>query len=105
MDTAMFLGIFEQNKPNMTADNQLKSTAIDRTLKSCRAYFRFTPSDGVSVKAMTFSLHFGDEETGIDEVKDEEPMGIWYDLSGRKTGNRKLSRGVYIRNGKKIVVK
>ena len=36
--------------------------------------------------------------------------GAWYDLSGRQVAghqpaNRTLSRGIYIHNGKKVVVK
>ena len=29
---------------------------------------------------------------------------VWYDLSGRKMVNGKLLKGIYINNGKKIVI-
>jgi hypothetical protein len=53
-----------------------------------------------------------DEETGIkrptpDPSRDGgEKAGAWYDLSGRKGGlSRTLPKGIYIRDGKKVVVK
>ena len=60
--------------------------------------------------------YFGLTETdtdGIDEIKSEELRmkneGAIYDLSGRqivnsKSSNRKLPRGLYIQNGKKVFI-
>ncbi|MCR5851535.1 MAG: DUF4965 domain-containing protein [Bacteroidaceae bacterium] len=58
----------------------------------------------------------GDIGTGIGEIKNEESRmkntemsnGAWYDLSGRKvvnskSSNRKISKGIYIKDGKKVV--
>ncbi len=47
---------------------------------------------------------------GVDEVSDDEQTGMTYDLSGRQIVNRqssngKLPRGIYVRNGKKFVIK
>ena len=55
----------------------------------------------------------GEISTGIREMKSEElrmknettPNGKCFDLSGRQIVNGKLPRGIYIRNGKKFVVK
>ena len=60
----------------------------------------------------------GDIGTGIDEMNNEElriknenmSNGTWYDLSGRqivngKSSNSKLSKGIYIKDGKKRIVK
>ena len=45
-------------------------------------------------------------------VNGQSSNGIWYDLSGRRIGdgqwkmdNGQLPRGVYIRDGKKVLVK
>ncbi len=49
-----------------------------------------------------------DDATPINEelrVKNEESAGAVFDLSGRKVANGKLPNGVYIVNGKKIVIK
>lgn len=91
----------------MTADDQLKSTAIDRTLKSCRAYFHFTPNNGYSVKALTFSLNFGDED-GIKDLSKrnhESATDHWYDLGGRQIEQLPIHKGIYIKDGKKVVIK
>lgn len=47
------------------------------------------------------------ELTAIHELKNGilQSEGTVYDLSGRKTGNYKLPKGVYIQGGRKIVVK
>ncbi len=93
----------------MTADNELKSTAVDRTLKSCRAFFRFTTADG-QVKALTFSLNFGGDTDGIVSLEKgrltaEDENGKWYDLGGRQFEKLPIQKGFYIKDGKKIVVK
>ena len=64
-----------------------------------------------------FVLHFGDndETTGIIDTKRLNDKGQmindnWYDLSGRKIvngklSNGKLSKGIYISKGVKVVIK
>ena len=49
-----------------------------------------------------------DDATPINEelrVKNEESAGAVFDLSGRKVANGKLPNGVYIINGRKVVIK
>ncbi len=57
-------------------------------------------------KAITVEIFMEDDEaTGVDSaVKSQQGDGIIYDLSGRKV-NRITRPGIYIRNGKKIVIK
>lgn len=50
------------------------------------------------------------EETGIEDIKNQElrksdALGKVYDLGGRKMTSDKLSKGIYIINGKKVLVK
>ena len=47
------------------------------------------------------------EATGIDEsiVNSEDMNSVWYDLNGRKLQGKPSLKGVYIKNGKKVVVK
>ena len=70
------------------------------SLKPFRAYFAI-PSG--SVKANVISLSF-DEETSITEITNHKSVNdIYYDLSGRRV---ELPRpGLYIVNGKKVIVK
>jgi len=46
------------------------------------------------------------ETTGIDAslVNSEEVNSVWYDLNGRKLQGKPSLKGVYIKNGKKVVV-
>ncbi len=71
---------------------------------ACRAYFELDNSIGNAV------LYFGNETTGIRSLTpDPSPKGEgsgWYTLQGLKLGDSKpTAPGVYIHNGKKIVIK
>ena len=89
----------------MTAGNKLKYTGVPRTLKACRAYFQFTEA----AAARQFVLDFGDGDvtTGIvtlDNLSVSQPDD-YYDLLGRKMPNGQMRKGLYINNGKKVVIK
>ena len=49
----------------------------------------------------------GEGTTGIDAslVNSEEVNSVWYDLNGRRLQGKPSQKGIYIKNGKKIVVK
>jgi len=74
-------------------------TATD--LAEGKAYLFVEATGGGEAKALT--LYFGDE-TALDAVKTETvDKGPAYDLSGRRV--ERTTRGLYIQNGKKLVVK
>lgn len=89
----------------LTADNTLKYTGKDRTLKAFRAYFQFAESEG----ARTFILDFGEGGTAttIGNLPSEMfGQGDWYTPSGIKVGDSlPAKKGIYINNGKKVVIK
>lgn len=89
----------------MTAGSKLKYTGVPRTLKSCRAYFQFTEA----AAARQFVLDFGDGDvtTGIVTLDNlnVSQSDDYYDLLGRKMPNGQMRKGLYINNGKKVVVK
>ena len=61
------------------------------------------PSDISNVKALT--IVFG-EATGLKAMDNGQlTMDNWYDLNGRKLDKMPTKKGVYIMNGKKVVVK
>lgn len=69
-----------------------------------RAYFELTPTN----KARSFVLNFDDgKTTGILSTKqnDNGHNNYWYDLSGRRLSGKPTKKGVYVMNGKKIVIK
>ena len=90
----------------IAADNKLKNpTELPADMKGFRAYFQLK---GEAATARSFSLNFGDESTGIQIVETEsQPTGQKsqaYDLQGRRV-NGAAQKGVYVVNGKKVIIK
>ena len=90
------------------------------TIDAFRAYFQLngnlTVGDASSGNGINvFALNLDGEETGINSTfisSESVGDGHWYDLSGRKVADASLTtlrsslpKGIYIHNGKKIVVK
>lgn len=78
-------------------------------VNSCRAYFHVDLNGSANIRA--FVLNFsGDDATGIIAI-DNEPWtmdnetGAWYDLSGRKFSEKPWQGGIYINNGRKVMIK
>ncbi|MBQ3360716.1 MAG: hypothetical protein IJR02_11385 [Bacteroidaceae bacterium] len=67
--------------------------------------------NGGAAAVRQFVLNFGDnsEETGILSTTDDTDFtdfdDAWYDLSGRRLSGKPSRVGVYICNGKKVVIK
>ena len=103
----------------MGANNKLYYPNAAMTIKSCRAYFLLKgikagdPSQPNSIRA--FNLNFDDDTTtdiilNMNRTNNTNSDDAWYDLQGRKIANGKLSngqlpKGVYINNGRKVVIK
>ena len=90
--------------------NTLYYSTTDRQIRSCRAYFSVPYIKGnAGAKARAFALNFdGEDVTGIlgvsadsTDVKD----GVWYSLDGVRLSGKPTQRGLYINNGKKVVIK
>jgi hypothetical protein len=75
-------------------------------LNAFRAYFRLSDPNA----ARQFVLNFGDETTGIKSIDDLRIDDLrfddgWYTLDGRRIFNGQLKPGIYIHNGRKVVIK
>ena len=90
--------------------NTLYYSTVDRQIRSYRAYFSVPYINGhAEAKARAFALSFdGEETTGIlgvsanyNGVTDE----AWYSLDGVRLSGKPTQRGLYINNGKKVVIK
>jgi len=85
------------------------SAMVYPSIGAFRAYFQL--DDPASVRA--FKLNFGDgeqEAQGIKEIEDgrlkiENEAGAWYTLDGVKVNGKPTRKGLYIVNGKKVVIK
>ncbi len=88
----------------LSTDNTLYYPVADKTIKPFRSYFHVDLSGGAEIKA--FVLRFGDEATGVQSVQGPEVKGQdsgWYDLQGRKLNGTPALKGMYIKNGQKVV--
>ena len=95
------------------AGNKLYYPNATMTINSFRAYFQLnngiTAGDPSSPNAIrAFVLNFGDEQTGIahpDFTDYTDKADDWYSLDGRKLNGKPTQKGIYVVNGKKVVVK
>ena len=90
------------------------------TIGAFRAYFKIG-DDATAARALTdFNMNFSDgaecgdaisdgsEGTGICPAATKEiadRTGAWYDLSGRKLQVEPTQKGIYVKNGRKFIVK
>ena len=100
----------------LSAGNKLGYAKTDRTIENgkalgaCRAYFHIPAVSGNALMARSFVLNFGlGETTGIQEATgaqvQEYKDGGWYTLEGVRLSSKPTKCGIYIVNGKKIIVK
>ena len=92
------------------AGNKLYNPSeLPQNMKGFRAYFYVKNIGTESAKVRTFNLDFGDgETTGIIELRSEKAGANgegFYDLMGRSIQGQPTQKGVYIKNGKKVIVK
>ena len=79
-----------------------------RTLNCFRAHF-YVKSDGGTAGARCFVMNFEEgTQTGIchtDFTDLTDHADAWYSLDGRKLDSQPTKKGVYIQNGKKVVIR
>ena len=84
---------------NTAVFKKLKSDA--RTIAQYKAYLAFNGAQSAQLMKFAFA---GSDLTGIQNVTETSAKSnTAYDLAGRKVG--KLQKGIYIVNGKKVIVK
>lgn len=74
------------------------------TLKGFRAYIEDTTPNAARILTLDFSDGETTEITTTDFIEFTE-KGVWNTLDGRKLDKKPTSKGLYIVNGKKVVVK
>ena len=74
-------------------------------MKATRAYIT-VPTASATAQGRHYSFDFNGTTTGIDNVNISglEDGGAWYTISGIRV-NRPAAKGVYIHNGRKVIVK
>ena len=86
-------------------DNNLHWPLAGANINACRAYFELN-----GAQASEFVLNFGDgsEELSISpaEIKEiTESAGAWYTINGVRLNSKPTQKGLYIHNGRKVVIK
>ena len=89
-------------------DNTLYYPEAGASINACRSYFSIAA--GSSVKE--YKLDFGDGEEYVDGIENVQCSMFnvqcddgWYSLSGHRLSGKPTAKGIYIENGKKVVVK
>ncbi len=95
------------------ADNTLRYAGSGASLGACRAYFLVDPAavEAGASRLTSFSIDFGEgEATAIKEIGNSQSSNrkspdVWYSLNGVRLSGKPTQRGIYINNGKKVVIK
>ena len=92
--------------------NKLYWPSGAKSINSFRAYFQLnniTAGNPSSSGVRAFVLNFdGNEQTGItttNYTNFSNSDNAWYTLDGRKLSGKPTAKGLYINNGKKVVIK
>ena len=89
-------------------DNKLRYAGNGAKMGAFRAYFKIGEDGGASARVTSFNIDFGEgesETTGITVVSGSPAdTGVWYDLQGRKLQGKPTAKGLYIVNGKTVVL-
>jgi len=93
------------------ADNTLYYPSADMTVGSCRAVFKLNgiTAGDLAQQARAIVLNFGNGETtrisGLSPDPSPKGEGSWYDLQGCRLSGKPTVHGIYINNGKRVVIK
>ena len=92
----------DMTKLFVTGGNKLTHPSADGNINGFRAYFQL-----LDANARSFVLDLGDgETTGLTPVPSPRGEGSeYYSLDGRKLQGKPTTKGVYIVNGKKTIIK
>ena len=89
-------------------DNNLHYVKAGAGLGGMRAYFLVGNDEQAQARRLTtFNIDFGDETTAIINTQTVNQAGTdaWHTLDGRRLQKQPTQRGIYIRNGRKIIIK
>jgi hypothetical protein len=95
----------------LTDDNTLGYSKSTRTLRSCRAHFEVLREMTSGARLMTgYSIIFGPSAEADPTAVRSVTVGGgdndgWYTLGGQRLSSRPTRQGIYVRQGRKVVIK
>ena len=110
-DSNMLVGVTSATGISATGGNKtnyvLKDGAFHPTnggtIKANRAYLQIPTAAASNAR---IDIAFDDEETGIEDIYDLRfDADSWYTLDGRKLDTKPTTKGLYINNGNKYVIR
>ena len=87
--------------------NKLTYPSTTGNINGFRAYFQLK---GVAAEARSFYMSFDDESTGITHIYDSQAHDLRFDadgiytLDGRRIEGQPTAKGIYIQNGRKVII-
>ena len=98
----LFMGVNDDNESVLYYPNGDEDTLIG----AFRAYFKIGDNDQVRILT-AFNLDFGGDKTGILNIegsKQSAQHGAWHSLEGVKQQGKPARKGLYIHEGRKVVI-
>ena len=104
------MATFADNKQTVKIDGQvIDKTVTEITFDGDNVVLQYSDNTSDQADMSLVTLSFSYQTTGISQIEDLKKalQGKVYDLQGQSFGTslKGLSRGVYIVNGKKIIIK
>ena len=93
------------------AENTLYYPESGASIGAFRAYFQLNGISATDLPAGNVKMFFGDERPtdGVGEVQGSQfkvqGEDTWYDLDGRRLSGKPTQKGIYVNNGRKVVMK
>ena len=92
------------------ADNTLYYPRPGASIGACRAYFQLNGISAADLPAGNVKMFFGEGDDTDGLTPNPSPMGegsagAWYTINGRRLHGKPTQRGIYINNGRKVVIK
>ena len=91
----------------MTTGNKIGYSKNPRTLKCFRCHF-YVPTSSGEFTARNIEVDFGEgEATSVASMEDgrSKMEDVYYTLDGRKLEGKPTAKGMYIVNGRKVIIK
>lgn len=93
----------------VSGGNKLTYPNATSNINGFRAYFQLKGDAAASANA--FAMSFDNGSTGITEIDDSQAHDVHFDtdgiytLDGRRTEGQPTAKGIYIQNGRKVIIK